>query len=58
MEREEYVRIQLSLIPDEIIHEYHLMELVDEKGNVLARVDKGMYGLPQAGMLVNKLLKK
>jgi hypothetical protein len=31
---------------------------VDKNGLVLARVDKGMYGLPQAGMLANKLLKE
>jgi hypothetical protein len=31
---------------------------VDKNGSVLARVDKGMYGLPQAGMLANKLLKE
>jgi Reverse transcriptase (RNA-dependent DNA polymerase) len=58
MEREEYVRIPINLIPPEIIGEYKLMALVDGNGSVLARVDKGMYGLPQAGMLANKLLKE
>jgi Reverse transcriptase (RNA-dependent DNA polymerase) len=58
MEREEYVRIPLNLIPPEIIQEYKLQDLVDSNGSVLARVDKGMYGLPQAGMLANKLLKE
>jgi Reverse transcriptase (RNA-dependent DNA polymerase) len=57
MEREEYVRIAINLIPPEIIKEYNLMKLVDANGAVLARVDKGMYGLAQAGMLANKLLK-
>jgi hypothetical protein len=58
MEREEYVHIAINLIPPEIINEYNLKELVDANGSVLARVDKGMYGLPQAGMLANKLLKE
>jgi hypothetical protein len=56
MEREEYVRIPFELIPHEIIDEYNLKEL-EHKGNVYARVDKGMYGLPQSGILANKLLK-
>jgi hypothetical protein len=58
MERKEYVRITINLIPREIINEYNLKELVNANGSVLARVDKGMYGLPQAGMLANKLLKE
>jgi hypothetical protein len=33
------------------------MDLVDEKGYVLVCVQKGMYGLPQAGALANRLLK-
>jgi hypothetical protein len=56
MEREEYVRIPIELIPQEIIDEYNLQDLV-HNGNVYARVDKGMYGLPQSGILANKLLK-
>jgi hypothetical protein len=58
MDRKEYIRIPLNLIPPEIINEYKLMALVDSNGSVLARVDKGMYGLPQVGMLANKLLKE
>jgi hypothetical protein len=58
MDREEYIRVHISLIPNEIIQEYNLQELIDSKGHVLSRVQKGMYRLPQAGMLANKLLKK
>jgi hypothetical protein len=58
MDREEYIRIPLNLIPPEIVNEYKLLTLVDSNGSVLARVDKGMYGLPQAGMLANKLIKE
>jgi hypothetical protein len=52
----EYLHIPWNLIPDEIMQEYNLHALV-KNGNVLARIDKGMYGLPQAGILANKLLK-
>jgi hypothetical protein len=58
MDWEEYVHVHISLIPGEIIQEYSLHELLDSKGHVLGRVQKGMYSLPQAGMLANKLLKK
>jgi hypothetical protein len=44
------------LIPKEIIHEYKLASLVKNE-HVLAIVEKGMYGLPQAGKLAANLLK-
>jgi Reverse transcriptase (RNA-dependent DNA polymerase) len=56
MERPEFVRIPIALIPEEIINEYKLQELVDDQNNVYAIVEKGMYGLPQAGILANKAL--
>jgi hypothetical protein len=58
MDRHEFVCIPINLIPDEILHEYQLHNLVDSKGFVLACIEKGMYGLLQAGMLVNKLLQE
>jgi hypothetical protein len=58
MKLEEYVRVHISLIPDEIIHEYLLHELIKSKGLLLGCVQKGMYGLPQAGMLAKQLLKQ
>jgi hypothetical protein len=57
LDHPEYLRIPCNLIPDEIMQEYNLHTLV-KNGNVLARIDKGMYGLPQAGILANKLLKE
>jgi hypothetical protein len=56
LERPEYVRIPLKLIPKEIIHEYKLAAL-GKNDHVLAIVEKGMYGLPQAGKLAANLLK-
>jgi hypothetical protein len=38
--------------------EYKLQNLVDDQGNVYAIVEKGMYGLPQAGILANKALRE
>jgi Reverse transcriptase (RNA-dependent DNA polymerase) len=57
LDRPEYLRIPCPLNPDEIMEEYQLHKLI-HNGNVIARIDKGMYGLPQAGILANKLLKE
>eukprot|EP00956_Cyclotella_meneghiniana_P017716 scaffold29109_cov56-Cyclotella_meneghiniana.AAC.5 len=56
--RPEYLRIKMADLPDEIIQEYRLRKLVNAKGFVFVEVTKGMYGLPQAGLLANELLEK
>ena len=57
MKRYEYVRVKLSGIPDEITQQYQLANLV-HNGYVYLKVRKGMYGLPQAGILAYNLLVK
>jgi hypothetical protein len=57
MEHFEYVRIPMKLIPLEIITHYALLPLVSD-GHIYIEVQKGMYGLPQAGILANLLLAK
>ena len=54
----EYMRLRLEIIPKEIILKYNLRDLVDEEGWVYIEIRKGMYGLPQAGIIANQLLKK
>lgn len=54
----EYIRIQLSDLPDKIINKYRLKDKVTAKGFIDLKVMKGMYGLPQVGLLANKLLEK
>jgi len=56
--RPEYIRISLKDIPEEIIIEYKLREIADDKGQVYIQANKGMYGLPQSGRLANELLEK
>ena len=56
--KEEYMRMQVKFIPEEIIEEYNLRSKVDNKGWVYMKICKGMYGLPQAGILENELLQK
>jgi hypothetical protein len=57
LERYEYVRIPISMVPDEIMDEYNLHALV-HNGYLYVEVRKGMNGLPQAGLLANVLLAK
>ena len=53
----EYMRLPLDIILEEIIVKYNLCNLVDEEGWVYIEIRNGMYGLPQAGILANQLLK-
>ena len=57
MERPEYMFLPLSYIPDEIIDEYDLHKIAKNE-KVYTEVRKGMYGLPQAGILANHKLKR
>ena len=51
------MKIQIAQIPDKIIAENNLKNKVHSVGAVYIEIRKGMYGLPQASMLANKLLK-
>ena len=56
LDRFEYMKMPINLIPDEVIQFYNLQSKV-KNGFVYMEIRKGMYGLPQAGILANKLLK-
>eukprot|EP00804_Cyclotella_cryptica_P025968 CCRYP_002793-RD/>CCRYP_002793-RD protein AED:0.25 eAED:0.25 QI:0/-1/0/1/-1/1/1/0/824 len=58
MPRPEFGRVKLSDIPDKIIVEYKLRDIVTNNGWVYFRADKTHYGLPQAGSLSHDLLEK
>ena len=57
MERYEYMRMPIDIIPQEIIDQYDLLPLV-HNGYVYIEIRKGMYGLPQAGIIANNKLRK
>jgi hypothetical protein len=57
LRRFEYMVINLSSLPQETIDKYNLIELAQD-GKVYILIEKGMYGLPQAGILTNKLLQR
>jgi hypothetical protein len=53
----EYMRLPLSIIPDEIITKYNL-RAISVGGWVYLEIRKGMYGLKQAGLLANQPLQQ
>ncbi len=58
LKRPEYIRVKINDIPKEIINEYKLREITNKQNMVCIEVTKGMYGLPQAGLLANELLEQ
>jgi hypothetical protein len=53
----EYMKMPISLFPQDIIKHYGLLDNL-LNGYVYMEICKGMYGLLQASILANKLLKK
>ena len=45
MERKEYMRIPVKLIPKEFMDEYNLHDKI-HKGHIYYEICKGIYGLP------------
>jgi hypothetical protein len=58
MKRYKYMRLKLSNIPKEIQIEYKLGEITTSDGYVYCEIRKGMYGLPQAGIIAQELLQE
>ena len=56
MKLNDYMTIKLSDVPEEFIKQYKLAAKTIKEGYVYIQTFKGMYGLPQAGILVQKLL--
>ena len=57
MPRYEYMWIPVKDIPDCIMEQYKLEGLI-HNGMILVKIRKGMYGLPQAGILAHERLVK
>ncbi len=58
LHRPEFIRMKLSDIPNKVINEYKLCNKATPDGSVYIKAKFGMYGLPQAGLLANKLLEQ
>ena len=53
----EYMRFKFDQIPPEIVKQYHLNNII-HNGWIYVEIRKGMYGLPQSGIVANKDLQK
>ena len=49
--------MKLSYFPDDVVEHYKLKDKVDSKEFVYVKIVKGMYGLPHAGIIAQKLLE-
>ena len=58
MERYEYLRMHIDDFPEDVIEHYNLREKATAEGYLYMEVRKGMYGLPQAGIIAQELLEK
>ena len=52
-----YMNMKIDILLDEIIKKYNLRDIVHNE-YVYFKIKMGMYGLPEAVILANKLLKK
>ena len=58
MDRFEYMKLKLSDLPEDFVTLYNLVSKVDKNGFVYLKIRRGMFGLPQAGILAQQLLGK
>ena len=58
MERYEYMRLKLCDIPEDVSMHYNLETKVKSDGYVYIEIRRGMYGIPQLGLLDQQLLEK
>ena len=58
MDQFEYMKLKLSDLPEDFVKLYNLASKVDKNSFVYLEIRRGMYGLPQAGILSRQLLEK
>ena len=50
------MKFHIATLPQEIIDEYNLLNIVNNQGYVYVKIVKGMYGLKQAGIIAHRSL--
>ena len=58
LKRREYVRLNMSDMPADVIEHYKLQENATPEGSIFVSIKRGMYGLPQSGLLAQELLEE
>ena len=54
----EYMKLPLSMFPQEIVQQYNLKDLVAADGYIYMKISKGILGLKQAGRIASNRLTK
>ena len=57
MKRFEYMRLKLSDLSEDFVERYNLKPKADKNGQIYVEIRRGIYGLPQAGLLAQQLLE-
>ena len=57
LDQYEYMRFPIDIFPEHTKNQYNLKQHA-LNSNVYVKIQKAIYGLPQAGILANKLLQK
>ena len=52
------MRMPYTIFPQEVVEKYNLNKMVEKDGYVYFEIRKGIWGLPQVGILTNKLLQE
>ncbi len=58
MARYKYMQLHIADIPDNVLEHYNLRDKATSDGYIYCKIQKGMYGLPQAGIIAQQLLKE
>ena len=53
-----YMRLKISDLPKSVVQHYNMAEKATRNGYVYVGIKRGMYGLPQSGIIVQQLLDK
>jgi hypothetical protein len=54
----EYMQLRLADMPEDVVAHYKLNNIATPEGYIYCEIQKGMYGLPQAGIIAQQLLKE
>ena len=58
MARYEYMRLRLADMPEDVIAHYNLNDIATPDGFINCKIQKGIYGFPQAGIIAQQLLEQ
>jgi hypothetical protein len=58
MARYKYMRLRIADMTDNVIEHYNLRDKATPDGYIYCEIQKGMYGLPQAGIITQQLFKE